>query len=197
MPIDVNDVSRLLVVSNGTTFPLHLRLEVPDHLLPHPYPHPVDQVQLVMDRLTAPPLLPAVSFKRGPGAITKPVLGFSDTQTMKSGSKEHPIIGVEPGDVVVKLLQLRKPVGVAWWWSPIVVKPDKLGRVQEGGDSKLVFGTWMVKVLCVNYLLEVLDAIHNSFLGPTLDEVIQASDQKHPHGPVLPVVVQSPGVRQV
>ena len=71
------------------------------------------------------------------------------------------------------MLDLCKPVVVARWRRAIILKPGKLGRVQDGGNIKLVPGTWMVKVLVINYLLKVPDGIHDTVLGSSLDEVIQ------------------------
>ena len=172
----VNVVTKLLVECNGAILPLHLPLKIPDHLLPHPDPHPVDQVQLIMHCLTAPPLLPPVGLKRLPGAIIKPELAIPDTKAVKPGSIEHPIIRVKSGDGVIQLLDLRKPVVVARWRGPIILKPGKLGRVKEGGNSKLVPGTWMVKVLGIDYLLEVPNGVHDTIFGSSLDKVIQTSN---------------------
>ena len=60
------------ILSNSSILSVDLPLEMRDHHSLHPHPELVNQVQLVVDLLAGPPLVPAVLDHISPGIILGP-----------------------------------------------------------------------------------------------------------------------------
>ena len=86
---------------------------------------------------------------------------------------KHAIVAVEHHDLVIDVPDLYHLVDMVWWWCPIVIIPDKLGWIEQGGHRELIFGMWVVSVV----------------VGTSFYQVIESSTADDPHGADLMVVV--------
>ena len=102
---------------------------------------------------------------------------------------KHAIVAVELHDLVIDVPDLYHLVDMVRWWCPIVIIPDKLGWIEQGGHRELIFGMWVVSVVGVNNLLHVGEVSHHSVLGTSFYQVIESSTADDPHGADLMVVV--------
>merc|ERR1711942_403124 len=115
----------------------------------------------------------------------------------KPGDLGDTMGGVEFPDPLIEPFNLCPPIPVLWGVLPIVWIPDQLGNWKDGGNSKRVGLVWVVLVLAFHIPPEPLNAVGDLVKTFTLDEVVFPSYQHDPHGVLLLVVVESPGIHQV
>ena len=104
------------------------------------------------------------------------------------------IASVELHNPIVDLSDLLKPVHMARGWWTSVREPSELGWVEEGGNYQLIVGTGVVLVLLINGLSEVENAVGDAGVGATLQQVIDPSCEKDPHGGLVLGIVNRPGI---
>ena len=79
----------------------------------------------------------------------------------------------------------------------VVLIPAQPGWYQKRGHGKLVWSTWVIVIISCNYLLELSESSHDRNSVPTPEQVVQASHNKDPHGSLLSLVVNGPGLYEV
>ena len=79
----------------------------------------------------------------------------------------------------------------------VILKPDQLRGVEDGGHHKLVLDEGVVVILLGDHNPEVQDVSNNVSPGPALDQVSQPSTEKDSHGPGILGIVQLPGQLQL
>lgn len=112
---------------------------------------------------------------------------------MESGSVV-PIASVELDDPIVDLPDLLQPVHMARGWWSIIREPGELRRVEQRGNHQLILGVGVELVLLINGLLEVENAVGDAGEGTTLQQVINPSREKDPHGSPVLGVIHKPGI---
>ena len=94
---------------------------------------------------------------------------------MEARSAHSAIVLVEHLDPGVQLLNfLQHVIVISRRWA-ICRKPDKLGRVQNGGNDHLVLGMRVEGVLQPHFLLHVDKPFHNSSVVGSPEQIIKPS----------------------
>ena len=175
---------------------LYLPLEVPGDSCAHPDPPFVTQVQFVTVWLSLAPAVHEMAFDLlelaifvSPGAVLNP-------KPVKPGGN-FLLLLVEVNNPAIELLNLVQEILVVWGRRSIVFKPDKLWRVEDSGDQKLIVGVRMVVVLAIHHCPELEDTGNNSSSGLASGQVIKASTQEDPHGSGGLSIVQLPGILEI
>ena len=102
---------------------------------------------------------------------------------MKPRNLVYPILHVEGLHPLVNPGHLINPVDIGGGGGPVVLEPHKLGRREQGGDSKRITFTWMEVVLVGHVILEPLN-VHG-------DKVVKTRSKQDSHGPADPRPLQA------
>ena len=146
----------------------------------------------VSNRLTLPPSSELVDMHGDWDPVDKLPAGFN-SKPVKSGS-EVSIASIEFNNPVVDLPDLLQPVHVTRGWWAGVREPGELWRVEECSNHQLILGIGVELILLIYGLPEVENAVGDTGVGATLQQVIDSSREKDPHGSLVLGVIHRPGI---